>query len=113
MSIDNPVARLDASHTDTSLLFKPLQLGEIELANRIVMAPMTRNRVGADGVATALVADHYAQRASAGLIVAEATQISAAAQGYGLTPGVHEPAQIAGWRRVTDAVHAAGGRIFL
>jgi len=94
-------------------LSQPVTLGRLTLPNRIVMAPMTRNRVGADGVATALVADHYAQRASAGLIVAEATQISAAAQGYGLTPGVHEPAQVAGWRRVTDAVHAAGGRIFL
>lgn len=94
-------------------LFQPMQLGSLTLPNRIVMAPMTRNRVTVDGVPTDLVATYYAQRASAGLIIAEATQICPEAQGYGLTPGIHEPAQIAGWQRVTEAVHRAGGRIFL
>lgn len=98
---------------DASTLFRPIGIGRLTLPNRIVMAPMTRNRVGSNGVPTNPVAEYYAQRASAGLIIAEATQICAEAQGYGLTPGVHEPAQIAGWRRVTEAVHRRGGRIFL
>lgn len=97
----------------TDLLFQPYALGSLTLPNRLVMAPLTRNRVGEDGVPNELVAQYYAQRASAGLIIAEATQISAEAQGYGLTPGIHTAEQIAGWRRVTDAVHARGGRIFL
>ena len=78
------------------------------------MPPLTRARAAQPGnVPTSLNAAYYAERASAGLIIAEATDISAAAKGYSLTPGVHTPAQIAGWRKVTDAVHAAGGRIFL
>jgi N-ethylmaleimide reductase len=98
---------------DLAPLFEPFDLSGLLLPNRIVMAPLTRNRVGIDGVPTALVAEYYAQRASAGLIIAEATQISPEAQGYGLTPGVHSPEQIAGWRQVTQAVHARGGRMFL
>lgn len=98
---------------DPAPLFAPYRLGALDLPNRIVMAPLTRNRVGEDGVPTDLVAEYYAQRASAGLIIAEATQISPEAQGYGLTPGIHTSAQIAGWRRVTDRVHSRGGRIFL
>lgn len=97
----------------TDPLFTPLMLGDLTLPNRILMAPLTRCRVGEDGVPGELVARYYAQRAGAGLIIAEATNISAQAKGYGLTPGVHTDAQMAGWRRVTDAVHAAGGRIFL
>lgn len=94
-------------------LFEPLKIGRMTLPNRIVMAPMTRNRVGPGGIPTRLMATYYAQRADAGLIIAEATQVSAQAQGYSLTPGIHEEDQIAGWKTVTDAVHAEGGRIFL
>ncbi len=96
-----------------NLLFQPTTLGNIPLGNRVVMAPLTRNRAGAGLVPGPLAVEYYAQRASAGLIIAEATQISAQAQGYQDAPGIHTPAQVAGWRQVTDAVHAAGGRIFL
>lgn len=94
-------------------LFQPFKLGTIELANRMVMAPLTRNRAEAGNVPGAMTVEYYAQRASFGLIIAEATQVSAQAQGYAATPGVHTPEQIAAWRKVTDAVHARGGRIFL
>ena len=78
------------------------------------MAPMTRSRSTQPGdVPNALMAEYYAQRASAGLIVSEATQISPQGKGYSFTPGIHTDAQVAGWRQVTDAVHAAGGRIVL
>ena len=95
-------------------LFDPFQLGDIEIATRVVMAPLTRNR--ATGcVPNALMAEYYAQRADpatgAGLIISEATQISPQGQGYSDTPGVHTREQVAGWRVVTDAVHARGGRI--
>ncbi|WP_349777731.1 alkene reductase [Xanthomonas sp. WHRI 6108] len=95
------------------LLFEPYALGALTLANRIVMAPLTRNRAGAGLVPSALAATYYAQRASAGLLITEATQISPQAQGYQDTPGLYTPEQIAGWRAVTDAVHAKGGRIFV
>lgn len=95
------------------LLFQPYDLGEITLANRVVMAPLTRNRADEGLVPSPFAAEYYAQRASAGLIIAEATQISAQAQGYQDTPGVYTDEQVAGWRKVTDAVHAKGGRIFL
>lgn len=94
-------------------LFEPYALGSMTLANRIVMAPLTRNRAGAGLVPSELTATYYAQRASAGLIITEATQVSAQAQGYQDTPGLYTPDQIAGWRKVTDAVHAKGGRIFV
>jgi N-ethylmaleimide reductase len=99
-------------HIDT--LYKPFSLGGIELANRIVMAPLTRNRAthGTDAPHE-LNAEYYAQRASAGLIIAEATQISQQGKGYAWTPGVYSREQIAGWKIVTDAVHAKGGKIFL
>ncbi|MEN5068788.1 alkene reductase [Stenotrophomonas sp. TWI1183] len=93
------------------MLFSPYTRGALTLPNRIVMPPMTRSRAGAGNVATPLMAEYYAQRASAGLIVSEGTQISQQGQGYAWTPGIHDEAQIAGWRGVTDAVHAAGGRI--
>lgn len=97
-----------------SRLFDPLPLGPITLPNRVVMAPMTRSRSGQPGdVPNALMAEYYAQRATAGLIVSEATQISPQGKGYSFTPGIHTDAQVAGWRLVTDAVHAAGGRIVL
>lgn len=92
-------------------LFTPLKLGDLELPNRIVMAPMTRNRAP-QTIATSMMAEYYAQRASAGLIISEGSQISPSAVGYPATPGIHSEAQVAGWRLVTDAVHARGGRIF-
>jgi N-ethylmaleimide reductase len=96
----------------TADLFTPLKLGSLELPNRIVMAPMTRNRAP-ESIATPLMAEYYAQRASAGLIISEGSQISPFAVGYPATPGIHGDAQIAGWKQVTDAVHARGGRIFV
>lgn len=94
-------------------LFEPYALGSLTLSNRIVMAPLTRNRAGAGLVPSEFAATYYGQRASAGLIIAEATQISPQAQGYQDTPGIYTQAQIDGWRKVTDAVHARGGKIFL
>lgn len=94
-------------------LFDSYRLGALTLPNRIVMAPLTRNRAAAGNVPTALMAEYYAQRATAGLIVAEATQVVPEGQGYQDTPGIHSAAQVAGWKQVTDAVHARGGRIFL
>ena len=94
-------------------LFEPYKLGSLTLSNRIVMAPLTRNRAGSGLVPGAFAAEYYSQRASAGLIVTEATQVSAQAQGYQDTPGLYTPEQIAGWRKVTEAVHAKCGRIFV
>jgi 2,4-dienoyl-CoA reductase-like NADH-dependent reductase (Old Yellow Enzyme family) len=95
-------------------LFDPLMVGDLLLPNRVFMAPLTRARATADGrVPTALVRDYYAQRASAGLILSEATSVLPGGVGYERTPGIWSPEQVAGWRPVTDAVHAAGGRIFL
>ncbi len=94
-------------------LFSPLQVGPYTLPNRVWMAPLTRNRAGAGETPGSLNAEYYAQRASAGLIIAEATQISQQGQGYPNTPGIYTAEQVAGWRLVTEAVHAAGGRIFL
>ncbi len=94
-------------------LFQPFKLGDITLANRIVMAPLTRSRAEKGNVPGALTVEYYTQRASVGLIIAEATQVSETAQGYPSTPGLHTPEQVAGWRKVTDAVHAKGGKIFV
>ena len=94
-------------------LFSPYQLGNLELPNRIVMAPLTRNRAGEGNVPYQLNATYYTQRASAGLIIAEATQVTPEGQGYPATPGIHSPEQVEGWKLVTDAVHQHGGRIFL
>ncbi|HEY2527389.1 MAG TPA: alkene reductase [Xanthobacteraceae bacterium] len=94
-------------------ILSPFTLGPLQLRNRVVMAPMTRNRAGPGNVPVPLNATYYAQRATAGLIVTEATQISPQGLGYPGTPGIHSAAQIAGWKLVTDAVHRAGGRIFL
>jgi N-ethylmaleimide reductase len=94
-------------------IFSPLRLGPLQLPNRIVMAPMTRNRAGRGNAPGPLNATYYAQRASAGLIISEATQISPQGLGYPGTPGIHSPEQVAGWKGVSDAVHAAGGRMFL
>ncbi len=95
----------------TTTLFDPIAFGDLAAANRIAMAPLTRDRAGPGQVPTPLMATYYAQRASAGLIVSEATQISAEGQGYLDTPGIYSAEQLAGWRRVTDAVHAQGGKI--
>ena len=95
------------------MLFTPIRLGSLSLPNRVVMAPLTRQRAGEGDAPTALNALRYAQRASAGLIIAEASQVSPRGKGYVNTPGCHSPEQVAGWRLVTDAVHAAGGRIVL
>jgi len=94
-------------------LFTPIQVSPYRLENRIVMAPLTRNRAGAGNVPQAMQVEYYGQRASAGLIITEATQVSPQGVGYPGTPGIHSREQVAGWRRVTDAVHTQGGRIFL
>lgn len=94
-------------------LFTPLTLGAINLPNRVVMAPLTRSRAGVGNVPSDLAVTYYTQRASAGLIISEATQVVPEGQGYPTTPGIHSDAQVEGWRRVTDAVHAAGGRMVL
>lgn len=94
-------------------LFSPITLGALSLPSRIVMAPLTRCRAGAGNVPHALNATYYAQRATAGLIISEATQVVPEGQGYPSTPGIHSDEQVAGWKRVTDAVHAAGGRMVL
>jgi N-ethylmaleimide reductase len=94
-------------------LFAPVRLGRHTLKNRIVLPPLTRQRAGQPGdVATDLMASYYRQRASAGLIITEGTQIEPRGKGYAWTPGIHDAAQIAGWRKVTEAVHAEGGIIF-
>jgi N-ethylmaleimide reductase len=92
-------------------LFDPVQLGDITLANRVIMAPMTRDRAGPLDEPTALMVEYYRQRAGAGLIVTEGTQPSPQGKGYWRTPGIHSPEQVAGWARVAAAVHAEGGRI--
>lgn len=93
-------------------LFTPLQIGDIIVKNRLAMAPMTRQRSTLDGVPTDLNVEHYRQRATAGLIVSEGIYPSAMGKGYLFTPGLHTDAQVAGWQRVTDAVHGEGGAIF-
>jgi N-ethylmaleimide reductase len=97
----------------SSKLFEPFKLGPITLPNRAVMAPLTRNRALTGLVPNPLAIEYYGQRASAGLLVTEATQVSQQGQGYQDTPGIYSKEQIAGWRKVTERVHARGGRIFL
>jgi N-ethylmaleimide reductase len=94
-------------------LFLPIQFGAILLKNRVVMAPMTRSRATADNIPTAIMAEYYAQRASAGLIITEGTSPSPNGVGYSRIPGIYNEKQIEGWKKVTDAVHQAGGHIFL
>jgi len=95
------------------VLFTPIEVGPLTLPNRIVMAPLTRSRAGPGNVPTSLSALYYAQRASAGLIISEATQVAPQGQGYVSTPGIHSAEQVAGWKCVTGAVHACGGRMVL
>ncbi|MFC9293703.1 alkene reductase [Streptomyces sp. NPDC057011] len=101
------------TNTTVTTVFDPAGLGALHLPNRLVMAPMTRNRATADGVPTPVMATYYAQRASAGLIIAEASTPNAVGQTYPNITAIHNDAHVAGWRRVTEAVGAAGGRMFL
>src|ERR1700752_1751002 len=95
-------------------LFEPFKLGKLNLPNRFVMAPLTRNRAVPPGmVPNPLAVDYYAQRASAGLLITEASQVSQQGQGYQDTPGIYSKEQVAAWRKVTDRVHERGGRIFI
>ncbi len=94
-------------------LFTPIDIGAVHAPNRILMAPLTRARAGEAHIANAMMAEHYAQRASAGLLIAEATMVTAGNSAFWKEPGIHSDEQVAGWKLVTDAVHAAGGRIFL
>jgi 2,4-dienoyl-CoA reductase-like NADH-dependent reductase (Old Yellow Enzyme family) len=94
-------------------LFDPIDIGEFHLPNRVVLAPLTRNRASAGRVPNELMAKYYVQRASAGLIISEATSVSPMGVGYSDTPGIWSPEQVAGWKLVTRAIHAAGGRILL
>ncbi|MEI9988995.1 MAG: alkene reductase [Rhizomicrobium sp.] len=100
-------------HSADSDLFEPVRLGRYRLSNRIVMAPLTRSRATADGVPRPIMTEYYQQRASAGLIVSEGTNISPQGRGYAFTPGIYSPAQIEAWQPVTEAVHGRGGRIFV
>ncbi len=102
---------MTATATATASLFTPLKVGALELPNRIILAPLTRNR-SPNEVPTPLVAEYYAQRASGGLLITEATQVSPGTLGYPNTPGIYNAEQIKAWKAVTDAVHAKGGRIF-
>ncbi len=94
-------------------LLAPVDVGRHALSNRLVMAPMTRSRAAPDGTPGPMAAEYYAQRASIGLIVTEGTQPSEDGQGYLATPGIHSDAQVAGWKKVTSAVHARGGHVFI
>ena len=96
-----------------SLLLTPIQVGDLNLPNRVIMAPLTRCRASEGRVPNPLMAEYYAQRASAGLILTEATSVMPMGVGYPDTPGIWSAEQIEGWKRVTQAVHAAGGRIFM
>src|SRR5258705_2117224 len=114
-----PNCPLSSSHPDISdmsqtKLFEPFKLGPITLPNRLVMAPLTRNRAVPPGmVPSPLAIDYYGRRASAGLLITEASQVSQQGQGYQDTPGIYSKEQVAGWRKVTDRVHEKGGRIFI
>jgi N-ethylmaleimide reductase len=99
--------------TTTQSLFTPVQIGPYQLPNRMVMAPLTRNRASEGNEPLPMHATYYSQRAAAGLIITEATHVDPQGIGYPNTPGIHTPAQVAAWRQVTDAVHQEGGRIFV
>lgn len=103
-----PLMKARERDVAASDLFQPYRLGGLELANRMVMAPMTRSRALAGNVPNALAVTYYAQRASAGLIVTEATQVSPQGVGYIRTPGIYSAEQVNAWKAVTDAVHRAG-----
>ncbi|MEM9926785.1 MAG: alkene reductase, partial [Cyanobacteria bacterium P01_D01_bin.50] len=92
-----------------STLFQPLQVGALKLRNRLVMAPLTRGRAGKERIPNELMLEYYTQRASAGLIISEATQISPQGAGWSETPGIHTEEQVKGWQKITEAVHKQGG----
>lgn len=102
-----------APSDSSSALFTPARLGDVSISNRVLMAPMTRNRATPGGVPTPMMVDYYRQRAGAGLIITEATQVSQQGQGYFNTPGIYAPEHVDGWRPIVEAVHDAGGRVFL
>ena len=110
--LTNLIQPSNAREPQGARLFDPMPLGKLHLPNRIVMAPLTRNRAP-DAIPTAIMAEYYAQRASAGLLITEATAITAQGQGYADVPGLYGVEQLDGWKRVTDAVHARKGRIFV
>ena len=110
IALQNPLLR--APTAEPNALFAPYRLGDLDLSNRLVMSPMTRSRALEGNVPNPLAATYYAQRASAGLIVTEATQVSPQGVGYIRTPGIHSAEQVRGWRAITDAVHRAGSKIF-
>src|SRR3954471_1393128 len=112
MSSTQAAATKSAHHQPEPDLFTPYRLGDLDLKSRIAMAPMTRSRALDGNVPDPLAATYYAQRASAGLIVTEGTQVSPQGIGYIRTPGIHTPEQLAGWKHITETVHAAGGTIF-
>ncbi len=97
----------------SKILFTPFKVGKLRLPNRIIMAPLTRSRATIDGLPTPIMAEYYRQRADAGLIISEATNISQQGTGYPFTPGIYNEGQIGGWKQVSSAVHDAGGRIFM
>ena len=99
--------------SNLNLLLSPAQIGTLPLKNHMVMAPLTRSRAGEGDAPTPTVVEYYRQRAGAGLIITEGSQVSAQGKGYMRTPGIFTTEQIEGWKQVTDAVHAEGGRIFL
>ena len=99
--------------SNTSILFSPIRIGSLELPNRIIMAPLTRCRADDERVPTSLMAEYYTQRSTAGLILTEATSVEPMGVGYPNTPGIWSDAQVKGWQKITRAVHAKGGRIFL
>ena len=99
--------------TRVSPLFEPLQVGALKLRNRLVMAPLTRGRAGKERVPNELMQEYYTQRASAGLIISEATQISEQGAGWSQSPGIHTEEQVKGWQKITEAVHQQGGLIYL
>src|SRR4051794_32023062 len=107
------VSSLGPAPSDTQGLFSPYYLGDLRLENRMVMAPMTRSRAVDGNVPNPQAPLYYEQRGSAGLIVTEASQVSPQGVGYIRTPGIHSSEQVQGWKRVTDQVHATGGKIFL
>jgi N-ethylmaleimide reductase len=111
-NINRPFLFKNKRETMNNVLLSPVKLGACALPNRVIMAPLTRMRA-ADNIPTELMATYYVQRASAGLIISEATQISTLGAGYPATPGIYNALQIAGWKKITDAVHTANGRIFL
>ncbi len=98
--------------TDTAALFEPVKMGNATLQNRVLMAPLTRNRAHSDGTPKDIAAEYYQQRASAGLIISEATQISALGKGYLDTPGIYTDSHVQAWKKITDAVHERGGIIY-